>query len=379
MWVEHLSLAHFRNYDAAEISFTRGPNLLLGRNGQGKTNVVEAIAFFASLTSHRVAQDSALIQHNAESAVARLRIQREGRPVLLELQIRRDGPNRAQLNRASVKPRDLLGYFSAVMFSPEDIQIVRGDPAARRNFIDAVIIALNPVHTALFADYDRVIKQRTTLLKSLRAVRPSPDARETGAASTLQIWDERLTELGVRIMNERLRAIQLLAPPFARAYGTLVDGDHHPSISMASQVSLGSGDVPRETDELTDAFVRALAERSREERERGVTLIGPHRDDVQLHLNSLPVKGYASHGESWSFVLALRLATAELLRERSTAGAPVVILDDVFAELDQRRRERLFHVLQQYEQVIVTAAVDADVPRDVPWNTIHIEQGRILS
>jgi DNA replication and repair protein RecF len=391
--VVHLTLSNYRNYVSADLGFSPGFNLLVGRNGQGKTNVVEAIAYFASLTSHRVTSDTPLIRVGSDSAVMRMRVRLREREALLELQLNRDRPNRGQVNRNGSKPRELTHYFSAVVFAPEDLSIVRGDPSGRRRFLDDGLIARAPAAAGVLADYDRVVRQRTTLLKSARL-----SGKREAITATLEIWDERLVDLGSRIIAERARLIGDLAEPLAASYRTLVENDHRPTLRILSSfdaVHAKSVDVPRETvvndlavaapggrdvsrETIADAFRAALAVVRTAELERGLTLVGPHRDDLVLELNGLPVKGYASHGESWSFALALRLATAHLFRAESQHGDPVVILDDVFAELDQRRRSQLLDAVSDFEQVIVTAAVAADVPLDVTWRIARIVDGTVV-
>lgn len=370
MWVTHLSLANFRNYAQADIEFKQGANLLLGRNGQGKTNVAEAISYFAFLASHRTTNDTALIKAGTDAAIVRMRVTRLDREILLELQLNREGRNRAQLNRSAVKPRELTEYFSCVVFAPEDLNIVRGDPGVRRKFLDETLLARNPALASTLSEYERVVKQRTALLKSARSLSQKEDTQRE-VLSTLDIWNERLVTLGSRIIAERERLVRDLIDPLAEAYRYLVDADHAPSLSMQST-------VPRETSDIEQSFREALAEVAQQERDRTVTLVGPHRDELVLSLNNLPVKGYASHGETWSFVLALRLATARLLQQESNAGDPVLILDDVFAELDTRRRKRFFEAVREFDQVIVTAAVADDVPENINWHTIHIEAGEVV-
>ena len=382
MRVAHLSLGDFRNYATAELELTAGPNLLVGRNGQGKTNLVEAIAYFAILRSHRATGDGPMIRAGADSAIARLKVEAAQRDVLLELQLNRDRPNRAQVNRNSVRPREVTRWFSAVSFMPEDLGIVRGEPSGRRRFLDDALVSRHPVAAGALGDYERAVRQRTSLLKSARR---GGDALE----STLSIWDEQLIEYGVQIMLARRELVRDLGAPLRAGYRALVDEDHAPTLGLQESVEGALPDVSRETrsaEELADVSRETLAEEFRaalravrgREIERGVTLVGPHRDDLLLSLNGLPVKGYASHGESWSFALSLKIALATVLRAESPAGDPVIILDDVFAELDSRRRERLMSAVNDFEQVIVTAAVEDDVPDGVAWHRVRIEAGRIV-
>lgn len=387
MRVMHLSLRDFRNYHSAEVELSPGRNLIIGRNGQGKTNLVEAIAYFASLKSHRVGSDNALILSGSDSAIARMRIGVGSREAVLEVEINRGRANRAQVNGGSVKPMELTRWFSSVVFAPEDLTVVRGEPSLRRRFIDESVVARNPAMSGVMSDYDRVLRQRTSLLKSARG-----RSALSSVEATLPVWDEQLVSLGSRIMDERRKLSFDLSEPLRSSYATLVEGDHSPVIELqesvfqnvsretVSLVPAESGDVSRET--LARAFIEALAEVRNQEFERGASLVGPHRDDVILRLHDLPVKGYASHGESWSFALALRISLAQLLRAESPAGDPVIILDDVFAELDADRRRKLIDAVSGYEQVIVTAAVEDDVPEtdreDAHWHIVRVVAGEAL-
>jgi len=380
--VAHLSLGDFRNYRSVDLELAPGANLIVGRNGQGKTNLVEAIGYFSTLRSHRVSGDTALIRAGAEQATLQMRVEAAGRSVLLEAQLMRDRPNRAAVNRNSVRPRELTRWFASVAFVPEDLSIVRGDPSVRRRFLDDALTVRYPIAGGALADYERVLRQRTALLKS---------ARGTGAEaleSTLSIWDDQLIAAGVQIMLARRELVRDLRGPLRRAYFALVEQDHGPSLELHESVG-GALGVSRETsprvegdhvsrETLAGEFRDALQSVRRKELERGVTLVGPHRDDVHLELNSLPVKGYASHGESWSFVLSLKLALATVLRDESPAGDPVIILDDVFAELDRGRRSRLMDAVAGFEQVLVTAAVEEDIPEGIDWHRTVIEDGEIV-
>lgn len=384
MRVAHLSLGDFRNYAAAELALHAGPNLIVGKNGQGKTNLVEAISYFATLRSHRVSSDSAMIRAEQPAAILRMRVAAGDRDVLLETQLNRVGANRAQVNGNVVRSRELTRWFTSIMFAPEDLSIVRGEPAGRRRFMDDALTARLPVAAGVLSDYERVVRQRTSLLKSARSASRGSAALQ----ATLGIWDEQLIEHGVKIMLARRELIADLRTPLVEAYSNLVDADHSPGLSLHESVYEELDDVSRGTpapgadvevsrETLATDFRRALESVRAREIERGVTLVGPHRDDLLLTLNALPVRGYASHGESWSFALSLKIALASVIRAESPAGDPVIILDDVFAELDRGRRERLMAVVSEFEQVIVTAAVEGDVPDGLPWHRIEVSAGTL--
>jgi DNA replication and repair protein RecF len=383
--VARLSLTDYRNYERADVSLTPGATVFVGRNGQGKTNLVEAIGYLSTLGSHRVSGDQALIRAGADAAIVRALLTHGDRELLVELQLNRQGANRAQLNRSAVKTRDLPRYAHSVLFAPEDLAIVRGEPSVRRRMLDELLVQRTPRMAGVMADYERVLKQRNSLLKSARSRGLSADR-----LPTLDIWDERLVELGSELIDQRVALIAELAVPLAEAYRSIVDADHGPGIrpllsidgadpEEGLDIRPASPGTTRPAAEHTRArFAEALRTLRSKELERGVTLAGPHRDDAVLLLNGLPAKGYASHGESWSFALALRLASAELLRRDNTTGDPVLVLDDVFAELDRLRRERLARAIGGFEQVLVTAAVLEDVPEQLVARIVHIDAGRIV-
>lgn len=389
MRVTHLSLTDFRNYRTAEVPIAAGANLFVGRNGQGKTNLVESLGYLSTLGSHRVSSDQAMIRKDADSAIVRARIHHDGRDLLVEVQLNRSAPNRAQVNRGAIKTRELPRYFSSVLFAPEDLALVRGEPSIRRRFFDQLLIQRNPRFSGVIADYERVLKQRNTLLKSARS-----SGLKEERLSTLDIWDERLVALGSELVDARVDLVNRLSGPLVAAYQSVAGDDHHPKLMPLLTIrgahiddvdgdgSSDDADVTDSTGVTTvttgDAFRQALASLRRKELDRGLTLVGPHRDDVLFELNGLPAKGYASHGESWSFALALKLASAELLRRESSTGDPVLILDDVFAELDQARRRMLATAVAGYEQVLITAAVFDDVPEDLTAHTVRIEAGAVV-
>lgn len=380
MIVEHLNLVDFRNYATADLTLHRGPNVLVGSNGQGKTNLAEAIVFLATLGSHRVSSDAPMVRDDKDFAVVRARLAHGKRTVLVEVQINRQGSNRARINGSPSKTNELPRYAHVVLFAPEDLQIVRGDPSARRRFADQLLIQRTPRMAGVIADYDRVLRQRTALLKSARA----RGVRGEGL-STLDVWDDKLVALGSEIIHARLRLAADLRGPLAEAYAAIAGADHQPELEWALSVrgadpdaDDSAADAPASDDgDIPTMFRAALQQRRAKEIERGLTLVGPHRDDLLLRVRDLPVKGYASHGESWSVALALRLSSAELLRSESPAGDPVLILDDVFAELDADRRRRLATLTAGYEQVIVTAAVEADIPEALHRHVVRISAGTI--
>lgn len=393
MFVSHLSLTDFRNYAVAEVELRPGANLIVGRNGQGKTNLVESLGYLSTLSSHRVSADHAMIRAGKDSAIIRAKLEHGQRSILAEVQLNRVGANRAQINRSAIKPRELPRYFSSVLFAPEDLSLVRGDPSGRRRFLDQLLVLRTPRLAGVLADYDRVLKQRNTLLKSARARGIKGDA-----LSTLDIWDERLVALGAEIIDERMQLTRALREPLSQAYHAVAGDDHGPElrpllsiygadaedefeVSTSSSTGAGSitgADTASDAGTTADRFRAALASVRSKELERAITLVGPHRDDLVFMLNSLPTKGYASHGESWSFALALKLAAAEILRREAASGDPVLILDDVFAELDQQRRARLAEAVTGYEQVLITAAVLEDIPLALTAHTIHIQAGTVV-
>lgn len=388
MIVEHVSLVDFRNYAAAEVSLAPGANLFVGSNGQGKTNLAEAIGFMATLGSHRVSSDKPLVREGADAAIVRVRMSHAQRRIQLETQINRQGANKARVNGANVRPAELPRYAQVVLFAPEDLTVVRGDPSARRRFADQLLVQRFPRLAGVLGDYDRVLKQRSALLKSARARGIRGDA-----LSTLDVWDDKLIALGSQVIDARQALIDDLRDPVVHAYAAIAGADHTPELSWTLSIrgadpdedSGDSGDSGADvvapaagTAPTAELFRAALAARRPLELERGLTLVGPHRDDLLLRIRGLPVKGYASHGESWSVALALRLASAEVLRAQSSAGDPVLILDDVFAELDAGRRDRLAGLTASYEQVIVTAAVESDVPASLRARTVRIDAGRIV-
>jgi len=376
--VAHLSLADFRSYREVELPLDAGVTAFVGPNGQGKTNLVEAIGYLAAMSSHRVATDVALIRSGAERAVVRANVVRDDRTALLEVEINNGRANRARINGSPLtRARDLLGVLRTVLFAPEDLALVKGDPSDRRRFLDELLVLRTPRLAGVRADYDRVLKQRNALLKSSASARRASRAGNENDLSTLEVWDQHLVAAGAELVAARLDLVELLSPLLDDAYRSVAPSGGDARITYKS--SLGEV-LPPPTDRpaLEAAMSAALLDVRKQELDRGISLVGPHRDELVLNLGELPAKGYASHGESWSFALALRLASYDLLRSDESIGAePVLILDDVFAELDVKRRERLADLVAGGEQVLVTAAVGEDVPSALKGARVDVGGGTV--
>ena len=390
MFIKHLSLASFRNYKNAEIALQPGVNLLVGPNGQGKTNLVEAIRYLSTLSSHRVAGYLPLIKQDEPQAAVRAMASHADRDILIELELNRDSANKARVNKSPVpRVRDILGLVNSVTFAPEDLDIVKRDPTNRRAFIDELVVQVWPRFAGVYSDYERVLKQRNTLLKT---------ARQTGAKgsalSTLDAWDQSLVSYGSEIIAARVDLVERLRPHLFEAYQSIAIANNEPRILVKSSllgtaIPSGWGDDDDAEDleyiqtadrtEIEALYSAKLATVRIKELERGITLVGPHRDDLVLMLGTLPAKGYASHGESWSYALALRLASIALLRAETRTGDPILILDDVFAELDAGRRARLAGMVAGNEQVLITAAVAEDVPEELIATVFHVKHGEITN
>jgi DNA replication and repair protein RecF len=372
MHVAQLALTDFRSYAETEMSFDPGVNLLLGANGAGKTNLLEAIGYVATLGSHRVATTAPLVRAGADRAIVRAAIVRDDREVLVELELVPGRTGRARLGRAPVpRPREVLGVLRTVLFAPEDLGIVKGDPGNRRAFLDDLLVARAPRFAGVRADYDRVLRQRNALLKSASLARRNADL------STLDVWDMHLARTGAELLSARLDLLDALRPLVDKAYaavapaGGVVSLGYVSSLGPPAQGQLLVGD----RDQLVEALRQAALAQRPAELERGVSLVGPHRDELVITLAQLPARGYASQGESWSIAMALRLASYDLLR--ADGGEPVLLLDDVFAELDETRRDRLAELVAPAEQVVISAAVAADVPKSLSGRQYLVGTGEV--
>jgi DNA replication and repair protein RecF len=372
--VSRLSLHDFRSYEQVDIDLLPGVSVFVGANGQGKTNLVEAVDYLSSLASHRVATEAPLVRHGAERAVVRAAVVRDGRAALLEVELNPGRSNRARVNRAALpRPRELIGLLRCVVFAPEDLAMVKGDPGERRRFLDTLLVTRSPRMAGVRADYDRVLKQRNTLLRSAASRR----GRTSIDLPTLDVWDDHLVRTGSELFFARLELVDALRPHVAEAYAqvaaeasrgrTQAQLAYRPSVPVDADVRARSA--------LADALAAELVARRGDELDRGVSLVGPHRDELLLSIGDLPARGYASHGESWSFALALRLAAYRLLR--SEGDDPVLVLDDVFAELDRQRRDHLADLVADAEQVLVTAAVAADVPERLTGAWYEVADGTV--
>lgn len=372
MYVRHLGLIDFRSWPRADVELEPGRTIFIGPNGFGKTNLVEALWYSATLGSHRVGTDAPLIRTGAERAIVSTIVVSEGRELAVDLEITSGRANKARLNRSPVRSaREILGVLRAVLFAPEDLALVRGDPSERRRYLDEVATTRRPAIAGIRADYDKVLRQRTALLKSATGGRYRTDSN---VLDTLDVWDGQLAAHGAQLIAARVELVNALAPEVEKAYQLLAPASRsavgrYRSGVEAVQAEANSGMVAAAPYEA--ALLEELGRRRTAELERGVCLVGPHRDDLELRLGDQPAKGFASHGESWSLALALRLASYELLR--TDGSDPVLLLDDVFAELDAARRRALVSAAESAEQVLVTAAVSDDVPTD--WDARRIEIG----
>ncbi len=378
MYLRHLQLGSFRNWDRFDLALSPGPTVFVGRNGEGKTNLVEAVGYLATMGSHRVSGDAPLVRQGASQAVVRAALRRADREVLVEIEINPGRANRVRVNRAPLsRPRELLGLVKSVLFAPEDLVLVRGDPAERRRFLDDLLVSRTPRLAGVRSDYDRVLKQRNALLKTARLARGN-------ALATLDVWDGHLVDLGGQLLAARLRLVGDLAPHVARAYAGVAGADAAvAALGYASTVPaagdgtpVGEGTAVPTAEELSAALRERVAERRTEEVDRGMTLVGPHRDDLVISLGSMPAKGFASHGESWSLALALKLACFALLR--ADGDEPILVLDDVFATLDADRRAALAAVARSAEQSLVTAAVLDDVPPELRGTVVQVAGGQAV-
>ncbi|UJL30083.1 DNA replication/repair protein RecF [Mycolicibacterium vanbaalenii] len=369
MYVRHLALTDFRSWARVELELEPGRTVFVGSNGFGKTNLIEALWYSATLGSHRVASDAPLIRAGAERAVVSTIVVNDGRELAVDLDITSGRANKARLNRSPVRSaREVLGVLRAVLFAPEDLALVRGDPGERRRYLDELATTRRPRIAAVRADYDKVVRQRTALLKTASGARYRGDR---GALETLDVWNGHLASHGAQLISARVQLVNELAPEVEKAYQLLAPGSRPAAIRYRSGVDVVEAEAAagNSDEEMFEAaLLDALSRRRDAELERGVCLVGPHRDDLELRLGDQVAKGFASHGESWSMALALRLAAYELLRVEGSD--PVLLLDDVFAELDSARRQALAQVAATAEQVLVTAAVEEDIPAE--WDARRI-------
>lgn len=405
MYLEHLSLTDFRSYEQVDLELRPGVTVLVGSNGLGKTNLVESIGYLSSLSSHRVSSDAPLLRFGTERAIVRAQLVRATQKIMIEVEINAQRANRARINRANpIRARDVVGICRTVIFAPEDLTLVKGDPSNRRRFLDELLVVLNPRHVATRAEYERVLKQRNALLKSAKGAHYSRSGVSEGQLATLDVWDTHLAQSAARLLAARLDLVNRLRPHMASSYQQLTDGSKALKAMYRSSLDQGEdgtqagagvvlegentggsvnggGDNLLELDEneLAQKYLVALKDSRKSELERGMTLVGPHRDELELLLGQAPARGYASHGESWSVALALRLASFYVLQQDNPVDgdAPILILDDVFAELDSQRRQKLAKMVASAEQVLVTAAVAQDIPEELEGAQIQVIPGGV--
>jgi DNA replication and repair protein RecF len=363
VYLSYLHLTNYRSYEDLALELRPGITSFIGGNGEGKTNIIESIGFLAYLRSHRTSSDNPLIKLENEKAYIRAKINSAGREELLEVEINQGRANRARINQQPARStRELLGHVRAILFTPEDLSLVKGDPTERRDFLDTLLISRTPRYAGVIADYEKALKQRNTLLKN------RPHERD------LAPWDEQISRFGAQVIAARLQLVADLMPHVIKAYQRISLGDAVSATYKSSQELRGIS-----AEELEEEILTLLPVLRRAEMERGVTLVGPHRDDLLLALGPTPVKGYASQGESWSYALALRMGSYRLLSEEGLGlgSEPILILDDVFAELDSLRREALLELIDSSEQVLVTAAVEGDLPKEFTDRRFYVGEGSV--
>jgi DNA replication and repair protein RecF len=371
MHVISLTAVDFRSYSFVEINLEPGVTTFIGSNGQGKTNLVEAISYCSTLSSHRVSQDLPLVKSDQPRAIVRTGVKYLDRTNWLEVEIWPSKTNKAKLNGSDCKKtKEILGILQTITFSPEDLILVKGDPGDKRHFLDELLVQKSSSYAGVKSDYDRVLKQRNALLKSAGPARKN---NLDSVLATLDVWNDQLVNFGSQIIFARNQMINELLPYVSNSYAELAPSSKALNIKYLPNVATES---MTQTD-LVVAMKEKLQERQQDELDRGLTLVGPHRDDMEVVIGELPAKGYASHGESWSVALALKLASFDLLKATSPAGDPVLILDDVFAELDAARRNQLILRVKNVEQVLITAAVMEDVPKELVGNKLFVNNGKV--
>jgi DNA replication and repair protein RecF len=367
VWISQLDLTQWRNHEHTRLVCEPGVTVLVGPNGQGKTNIVEAIRYFATLGSHRVPHTASLIKDEADSATIFAHLHHGEREITAGITLRRQGTNDATLNGAKAKVAEIPRWVSVVMFSPEDSAIIRGEPTYRRGFMDELVLSGSPSMAAVFSDFERVLKQRNSLLKSLRSNHRPADL------STLDSWTERFATAASEIVTRRVSQLRDIMPHVASHYDTLAGGDQVHAWYQPKGYELDSENLTSAV--VSQRITTALEVVRRAELERGMTLVGPHRDDVEFTIESKPARTHASQGETWSFALALRLGMAAWVRTQRASGDPIMILDDVFAELDATRRAQLVGAIADYEQLLVTSAVEEDLPQGLEGRRFDVHQG----
>ena len=359
MHISHLSLKNFRSYSELELSLTPGITIFLGRNGEGKTNVVESILYLAFLSSHRTSGDLPLVKLGESSAYTRARVQHPDREILVELEINAEKANRARINQNPIRSqKELFGLIQCIYFSPEDMDLVRGDPSERRRFIDQILTLRSPRLAGVISDFERAVRQRNALLKT------------RAHQSSLEPWDQQVAKYGAEIVAARMKLLKEFNPYFAKAYANIsVEKPAH----IYYKSSIENPTISPEENHQT--IIEKMADIKSQELDRGLTLVGPHRDDLVLYLGEHLVKGYASHGESWSIALSLKLAAYELLINEGSK--PILILDDVFSELDEERRAQLITLAKSAEQTFITVAVEGDLPPELFGTKFYVKNGSV--
>ena len=359
MLITNLNLTNYRSYSTLDLNLGSGITIFVGKNGEGKTNIAESILYLTFLNSHRASGNTPLVKLGANAAYIRAKVKYPEREILVELEINIDKANRAKINQNPTRSqKEIFGIVQAIYFSPEDLDIVRGDPSERRRFIDQLLTLRSPRVAAVISDYERAVKQRNSLLKT------------RASTQALEPWDKQVADFGGQLISLRLSGLAQLTPLFNQIYKEISNVKPAEIIYKSSLEGISEN-----ATENSEKIMEKLITNRSSELERGLTLTGPHRDDLLLMLGDHQVKGYASHGESWSIALSLKLATYNLLK--SDGLSPILILDDVFSELDEDRREKLSQIAKTAEQTIITVAVESDLPKSLSGDRYLVKSGSV--
>ncbi len=357
MYLQTLYLKQFRNYQEQRLELHQGKTILVGDNAQGKTNLLEAVGLLSTLKANRARRDRDLIMHGETMSQITSTINRETAPVELAIALRSNGKRTCTINGENSRRQiDFIGILNVVQFSSFDLELVRGSPEQRRNWLDGILVQLEPIYAHILQQYNKVLRQRNALLKEFKKY----DQLLNSQKSELALWDAQLATLGTRVTVRRSRALQRLAP-IAETWHQIISGKTEElDIKYLPNVEAMQDETIRECSQKAGlAFLEKIQSRAIAEHYQGTSLVGPHRDEIAFFLNQQPVRQFGSHGQQRTLVLSLKLAELKLIEE-VIGTPPVLLLDDVLAELDPKRQNKLFQaILNRFQTLITTTHLDA--------------------